>query len=130
MVMVAGVRMRGWWLPRAAVAFTAVALLVFTLVNPDRLVASKNTERYRETGQIDLEYLSRLSADAVPALATTLPAPLRACVLFAPGGAADDLARPEPWHAWNLSRSEARSVLDWVRAAGPVTCPSALTVRP
>jgi hypothetical protein len=130
LVMVAGVRMRGWWLPRAAVAFTAVALLVFTLVNPDRLVASKNVERYRETGQIDLEYLSRLSADAVPALATTLPSPLRACVLFAPGGAADDLARPEPWHAWNLSRSEARSVLDWVRAAGPVTCPSDLPVRP
>jgi hypothetical protein len=130
LVMVAGVRMRGWWLPRAAVAFTAVALLVFTLVNPDRLVASKNVERYRETGQIDLEYLSRLSADAVPALATTLPPRLRACVLFAPGGAAYDLARPEPWHAWNLSRSEARSVLDWVRAAAPVTCPSALTVRP
>lgn len=130
LVMVAGVRMRGWWLPRAAVAFTAVALLVFTLVNPDRLVASMNVERYRETSQIDLEYLSRLSADAVPALATTLPPRLRACVLFVPGGAADDLARPEPWHAWNLSRSEARSVLDWVRATGPVTCPSALTVRP
>jgi hypothetical protein len=121
LVMIAGARMRGWWLPRAAVAFTAAALLVFTLVNPDRLVASRNVERYRETGQVDLAYLSGLSADAVPALAA-LPARLQACVFFAPGGLAEDLRRPEPWHAWNLSRSEARSILSWVRASGPVAC--------
>jgi hypothetical protein len=121
LVMIAGVRMRGWWLPRAAVAFTAAALLVLTLVDPDRLVASRNVERYRETGRVDLAYLSGLSADAVPALAA-LPARLRSCVLLGPGGLAEDLRRPEPWHAWNLSRSEARSVLDWVRASGPPAC--------
>ena len=105
------------WLPRAAVAFTAVALLVVTLVNPDRLVASKNVERYKETGQIDLEYLSGLSADAVPAL-VDLPPRLQACVL---GGSvlASELRVPEPWYAWNLGRQRARDAL---AAAPDVGC--------
>lgn len=115
--------MRGWWLPRAAVFFTAASLLVFTAADPDGLVASKNVERYEETGRIDLTYLSGLSADAVPSL-VTLPAPLRRCVLLEPGGLAEDLRRPEPWHAWNLSRSEARSVLARIRIPRVHICPS------
>lgn len=110
LVMVAGARMRGWWLPRAAVGFTAVAVLAFSLADPDGLVASRNVERYRDTGRIDLGYMAALSPDAVPALAT-LPAGLRECVLFAPWGIADRLAEPEPWYAWNLGRAQARSVL-------------------
>jgi hypothetical protein len=123
LVMVAGTRMRGWWLPRAAVTFTAASLLVFTAADPDGLVASKNVERYEETGRIDLTYLSGLSADAVPSLAT-LPASLRSCALPGPGGLAEELRGPEPWHAWNLSRSEARSVLDRIRIPRAQICPS------
>ncbi len=35
-------------------------------VNPDRFVAARNIERYRETGKIDVGYIAGLSADAVP----------------------------------------------------------------
>jgi hypothetical protein len=35
----------------------------------DRIIAENNIERYRATGNIDLQYLSGLSADAIPTLA-------------------------------------------------------------
>jgi hypothetical protein len=124
LVMVAGIRMRAWWLPRTVVAFTAVSLLAFSVANPDGLVAAKNVERFRETGWIDLGYLAGLSPDAVPALAT-LPPRLRGCVLLASGGIADRLAVEESWHAWSLARARARSVVAAFRGvdADLPTCP-------
>ena len=107
LLMAAGVRWRGWWLPRAVIGLTAAGLLAFTGADPDALVASRNVARYRETGKIDLMYLSTLSADAVPAL-TELPAELEGCVLDGPR---EELVRPEPWHSWNLGRERARDVL-------------------
>ena len=118
MVMVAGIRMRAWWLPRTVVALTAISLLAFGVANPDGLVAAKNVERFRETGRIDLGYLAGLSPDAVPALAT-LPPRLRACVLLEPGGIGDRLAQDEAWHAWSLARARARSVLSHFPGADP-----------
>jgi Domain of unknown function (DUF4173) len=107
LVMVAGVRMRGAWLPRAAVVLTAVSLIVFTLIDPDGLVASNNVQHYRETGRIDVSYLSTLSADAVPALAE-LPEPLRSCALAGP---ARSLSEPTSWAGYNAGRMTAREVL-------------------
>jgi Domain of unknown function (DUF4173) len=109
LVMAAGLKMRGWWLPRTVIGVSAVSLLVFTLANPDGLVAARNVARYRETGKIDLVYLSTLSADATPALAD-LPPPLEACVLSM-STVPDDLRRAEPWYAWNLGRERARDAL-------------------
>jgi hypothetical protein len=121
LVMAAGVRMRGWWLPRAVVAVTAGALLVFSAADPDGLVASRNVDRFRETGRIDVGYLSGLSADAFPALAE-LPSGLRSCVLgMSPS--TRELRASEPWYAWNLGRERARRVLAAAphrRAACPV----------
>lgn len=94
-------------LARIALAATAVGLLVFSLANPDRLIARRNVERWRETGRLDVRYLQTLSADAVPAIAS-LPEPLRAQAL---GPVAATLARAEPWSSGNLSRRRARSRL-------------------
>jgi hypothetical protein len=107
LVLVAGVRMRARWLPRTAVMLTAVSLLAFTLIDPDGLVASNNVRRYRETGRIDVAYLSTLSPDAVPALAQ-LPEPLRSCALAGP---AASLSEPSSWAGYNVGRETARNVL-------------------
>jgi hypothetical protein len=92
-------------LAHVAVAGTALALLGFSLASPDRLIAERNVERWRETGFIDDRYLMGLSADAVPAL-VGLPAGLHVL---------DDvearLAQDEPWSSWNRSRARARALL-------------------
>jgi hypothetical protein len=92
-------------LPRAVLAGTAAALLVFSLANPDSLIAKRNVERWRETGRLDVAYLQTLSADAAPALAG-LPAPLRSRALES---VVFDLAADEPWSSANLSRRRARA---------------------
>jgi hypothetical protein len=92
---------------RIALALTATGLLAFSLANPDRLIARRNVERWRDTGRLDVDYLQTLSADAVPVV-TSLPEPLRSRAL-APMIAR--LARSEPWSSANLSRHRSRSLL-------------------
>jgi len=106
LVLAAGVRLRGRWLPEAAVATAVAALLGLAAANPDAFIAGHNVTRYAETGEIDLPYLSGLSADAVPAL-DRLPGRLRDCALT---GIAAHLT-DDDWRAGNLGRAEARDVL-------------------
>jgi hypothetical protein len=113
LVLVAGVRLRGRHLPEAAVATAVVALLGLAMANPDGFIAERNVTRYAETGDIDLPYLSGLSADAVPAL-DRLPAPQRDCAL-----AAQVRGQEDGWREWNLGRSRAEDVL---RRTPPVSC--------
>lgn len=54
--------------------------MALTVLDPVGFIAEHDVTRFAETGQIDTEYLSGLSADAVPALAR-LPEPLRSCAL-------------------------------------------------
>ena len=100
-------------LARIVMVGTAVALLAFSLLNPDGWIAERNVERWRETGRIDVAYLQTLSADAVPAIAT-LPPKLSDPAL-AP--LASRLADEEPWSSYNSSRAHARSVLASASAA-------------
>jgi hypothetical protein len=121
LVLVAGVRLRAGWLPRVAVGAAVLALLGLAVINPDRLIARTNIDR-SDTSQLDLGYLSELSADAVPEL-DRLPAPDRDCVLT-------DIARrlgPDDWREANLGRTEARRII----AARPFTSvdPSCRFVR-
>ncbi|MGC5032314.1 DUF4153 domain-containing protein [Micromonospora sp. DT229] len=108
MILVAGVRWRGDWIPRLATALAVVLLLGLAVLNPEDYAARRNVDRYQETGRIDAWYLRALSADATPALAA-LPDPVRRCTL---SWIADDLAEPDPWYAWNRGRDRARAVLD------------------
>jgi hypothetical protein len=101
MVMLAGVRLRATWLPRAALISGAIALLTLAAVDPDAYIARQNVDRLEESGKVDWHYLSGLSADATPVLAE-LPASLRACVSAAPSDHDD-------WLEWNLGRARARS---------------------
>lgn len=120
LVLVAGARLRAGWLPRAVVGLGAAMLLGLAALDPEAFIVERNVERYAASAQLDLQYLSRLSADAVPALAS-LPVPERVCAL-------QDLeyelkASDDRWREWNWSRERAREVLaaqptvacDWYR---------------
>ncbi len=104
MIAIAGVRMSAPWLPRAVVWAGVATLLALAAMNPDRFIADRNIDRYAESGKIDVDYLSTLSADAVPAL-DRLPSELRADVL---GPIERRMGEPDPWCEFNLSRFLAR----------------------
>jgi hypothetical protein len=119
LVIAAGARMSGRWLPRAIAASGLAALLVLGLLDPERLIASQNVVRWQETGRIDQWYLSDLSSDAVPALAS-LPDPLRECVLRRMA----DRIGPDSdgWNEWNAGRASAAPVLAEAAESVPVNC--------
>lgn len=102
LVVAAGVRLRAGWLPRAVVATGIAAVLGLAILNPDRFIAERNLDRWRAGEQLDVTYLSGLSADAVPVL-LCLPEPERSQVL------ARILPELEPgdWRAANLARARA-----------------------
>ncbi|MET7468733.1 DUF4153 domain-containing protein [Micromonospora sp. NPDC005222] len=110
MILAAGVKWRGRWIPGTTLALAVAMLLGLAVLNPEDYVARRNTLRYEQTGKIDAWYLRALSADATPALAK-LPDPVRRCTL---SWIADDLAEPDPWYAWNLGRQRARKALEKV----------------
>ncbi|WP_433386876.1 DUF4153 domain-containing protein [Micromonospora sp. KLBMP9576] len=112
MILVAGLRWRGAWIPGTTVALAVVMLLGLAVLNPEDYAARRNIARYEQTGKIDAWYLRALSADATPAL-TRLPGPVRRCTL---SWIAKDLEEQDPWYAWNLGRVRARAALD---RAGP-----------
>ncbi|MHA6784586.1 DUF4153 domain-containing protein [Pseudonocardia saturnea] len=98
---------------RVMVVTGAAALLVLAVFDPERFVAEQNVARYAETGRIDVEYLTELSADAVPVLAG-LPEPLRSCAL---GPIAARTTPVGDWRSANLGRAQAREVLAGVDPA-------------
>ncbi|ANF94859.1 DUF4153 domain-containing protein [Paenibacillus bovis] len=72
LLIVAGLRIHFRRLPLAR-CYIILALAAYVLVNyagMDRQIASRNIERYEQTGQLDMDYLTSLSADAVPELLT------------------------------------------------------------
>lgn len=102
MVIIAGVRLSGAWLPRAVVLSGAVFLLVFGLINPEGWVAQQNIDRFEATGKLDLDYLASLGPDAVPTIVNGLPEDLERCIVTRPDSVqGDDLLE------WNAGRSRA-----------------------
>jgi two-component system sensor histidine kinase BaeS len=102
LAMVAGVRLRGSWLPRAAVTTGPAVLLSLAMLNPDAYVAERNLERFERTGRIDWFYLNQLSADAVPTL-DRLPEPYRSCAMHSVG-------ESDSWLDWNLGRARVTAL--------------------
>lgn len=117
LVMAAGVRLSGSWVPRAAVLTAGAALLALAWSDPDAAIARHDVARWQQTGRADWAYLSSLSADAVPALAA-LPADVRGCVVA-------DVPPAEDWLAWNLGRAVARHVPHAGELRGERSCPVA-----
>ncbi|GAA4432823.1 hypothetical protein GCM10023169_39020 [Georgenia halophila] len=127
LVMVAGVRLTGWWLPRAALLSGTVFLLVIGLANPEGWVAEQNIERYEETGDLDLRYLSSLSDDATPAIVEGLPTDLVGCVASWDAASWDAGDRnPDDLLAWNLGRARAQEYVRQVHLDGGNSCPPEL----
>ncbi|MBL1073757.1 DUF4173 domain-containing protein [Nocardia sp. 2] len=91
------------WPARAALGAGLATLFVLAVLNPERLVAERNIDRWQSGKSLDTAYLSRLSADALPAV-DTLPDPQRAQI----AGPIRARLEPDPWQGWNLSRSSAR----------------------
>jgi hypothetical protein len=100
-----------WWRPErfAIGAFVTAlgAVIAVNAINPDALIVRLNLGRGASVEELDLGYLSALSADAVPELARGLGtvAPM---VLDQQATA---LSRETTWPEWNLSRSRARRAL-------------------
>jgi len=104
MLLVAGIRLSGWWVPRAVLVSAAVFALGFAAMNPDAWVAARNIDRFDAGASLDTSYLTSLSADATPVIVERLPADLAACITESWAGTPfedDDLL------AWNLGRSRA-----------------------
>jgi hypothetical protein len=76
-----------------------VTLLGVAAVNPERLIAERNIDRYEQTGTLDTDYLLSLSPDVEQAL-ERLPEPIRQCARYR------DEDR-DAWYEFNLSRSRA-----------------------
>ncbi|WP_426246251.1 DUF4153 domain-containing protein [Nocardioides sp. LHG3406-4] len=127
-VLVAGLRLEGRWVPRAAVLSGAVALAGLAVLNPDAWIARHNIDRYEATGKVDFDYLGGLSADAVPEL-MRLPEAERACAL--PSGWGRDDEWTDDWLAWNLGRARAGDAVggESLPAPPPTSCPGDLGVR-
>lgn len=100
LLLVAGVRLRGRWLPGAAATVVVLAVLGLVAVNPGAVVARTVIGRYHKDGHLDIPSLWYLSPDALPEIAA-LPEPLRSCVLnqYQPPSTVDD------WRAWNGGRA-------------------------
>ncbi|MGW0435324.1 DUF4153 domain-containing protein [Micromonospora sp. NPDC003197] len=108
LVLLAGIRLRATWLPRLVLGTAVLTLLGLAGLNPDRFIAEQNIDRYERTGNLDVYYLSQLSADAVPAL-ERLPNEIRSCVVDSV--AARLRYEPDDWRRANLGRSRARDLL-------------------
>ena len=109
LLLVAGIRLSGSWLPRAVLVSAAVFALVFAAMNPDAWVAERNIDRFEAGASLDTLYLSTLSADATPVIAERLPAPMASCLTASASGGP---FQTDDWLAWNLGRSRAATARD------------------
>ncbi|WP_436525270.1 DUF4153 domain-containing protein [Actinoplanes sp. HUAS TT8] len=105
LVLLAGIRIRAPWLPRAAIAAGVLALIGLAVANPDLRIAQNQLSRPAD--RIDPYYLSTLSPDAVPAVAEMTDAADRTCILYL---ISQDMGE-NGWREWNLGRSQARDLI-------------------
>ncbi|MGW5382370.1 DUF4153 domain-containing protein [Nocardia sp. NPDC003963] len=103
LVIVAVLRLRLAWLPRAGAATAVAALLTLAALNPEGLVAQENIDRWQRGEDIDIDYLAGLSVDIVPAI-DRLPAAIRLDLHHRLGYQLDG----DTWNSWNLARARAR----------------------
>jgi hypothetical protein len=99
--------------PVGAVLAGLAVLAALNVVNPEAVVARANLSRHAAGESLDIAYLGRMSADAVPAIlarAASLPAAER-CPLVADLASRHVRPRREDWRAWNLSLERAHDAL-------------------
>jgi uncharacterized protein DUF4153 len=112
LVLVAGVRLRAGWLPRAVAAAGVGVLLALVAVNPEALMARTALARYQTVYPADLWFVRSLSVDALDGLQRLPAGRDRDCVLATFRA---DIRQADPWYGWNLSRARARDALAGTR---------------
>ncbi|WIM96474.1 DUF4173 domain-containing protein [Actinoplanes oblitus] len=105
LVLVAGIRIRAPWLPRAAIGAGVLALLGLAVANPDLLIARNQVDRPAD--RIDVGYLADLSLDAVPAIDDLADPVDRTCVLYQ----LSQNRGEDGWQTWNLGRATALTLI-------------------
>jgi hypothetical protein len=108
LVLLAGIRLRAGWLPRATAAAAVGVLLALVAVNPEALMARTALQRYDGPYPVDLWFVRSLSVDALAGLDRLPAGQRRDCVL---DSFAWDLRERDPWYGLNLSREQARALL-------------------
>ncbi|MGQ4598995.1 DUF4153 domain-containing protein [Nocardia sp. R6R-6] len=103
LVLLAVMRLRRAWLPRAVLGTAVATLLALAVLDPERLIAEQNIVRWQQGRSLDTDYLGTLSPDILPAT-DRLPEPLRTELR---NQLRADLGR-DTWQSWNLSRARAR----------------------
>lgn len=93
------------------------AILVINAINPDALIATTNLERARNGEELDVYYLTTLSADAAPVLIEALPQIGDRGVWGSDYTVKQALidrwgANKTDWRTWNLSRSTAHRLIE------------------
>ncbi|CAM4496410.1 DUF4153 domain-containing protein [Nocardia ninae] len=102
LVLAAVFSLRRTWLPRAVIGTAMATLLALAVLNPERLIADQNIDRWEHGKPLDTSYLSELSTDILPAI-DRLPEPMRTQVRERVRAQLD----ADTWQSWNLSRSDA-----------------------
>jgi hypothetical protein len=69
---VGGVHRNRRWLPGSVATLLVITVVTFGALNPEQLVVAYDVV-HRQTVRLDIQYLSKLSDDAVPALVSGLP---------------------------------------------------------
>jgi hypothetical protein len=99
----------------AVLAAAAFALLIFW--NHHSWIAEQNLDRHARTGKIDLQYLARLSPNALPTVVAAMPrmtaadaAWLRTCLHQTYWGNRQWVDEGR-WYEWNVRRARARRAL-------------------
>jgi hypothetical protein len=104
------------WLFAAVASSALLVLLACNVADPERIVVERNLARYRDGASLDLDYLTSLSDDAIPALVSqgisSGIAPAELAARLCPGDP------PRPLAAANRSAAEARDSLAPLCATG------------
>jgi hypothetical protein len=99
--------------------FLVSALLIYTAmnyINVDRIIAGNNVDRYIKLGVVDILYLEDLSYDALPDILRLQKisgnANINSSINNYLARLKKDLTGETSWQAYNLSREEARNVVE------------------
>ena len=90
------------------------------MLDPERVIADANIDRFALGKTLDVEYLGRFSADVVETAAERLPEPERTCVLRTVLARLGD----DGWTGWNLARAGAQDYRNVLASVGKPVNPA------